>query len=54
MIVLLIICIIVCFVVLFFVFIYLIIFGILVVWVGYLIYYFGINGGELIIFFWII
>ena len=45
--VLLTICIIACFIVSFLAFIYPIIPGILAVWAGYLIYHFGINGGEL-------
>lgn len=52
--VLLTICIIACFVVSFLAFIYPIIPGILAVWAGYLIYHFGINGGELTTSFWII
>ena len=52
--VLLTICIIACFIVSFLAFIYPIIPGILAVWAGYLIYHFGINGGELTISFWII
>ncbi|MGR5980015.1 DUF456 domain-containing protein [Bacillus cereus] len=52
--VLLTICIIACFIVSFLAFIYPIIPGILAVWAGYLIYHFGINGGELTTSFWII
>ncbi|PFW97706.1 hypothetical protein COL32_01345 [Bacillus pseudomycoides] len=52
--VLLALCIIACFIVSFIAFIYPIIPGILALWAGYLIYHFGINGGELTISFWIL
>ncbi|AIK37564.1 DUF456 domain-containing protein [Bacillus pseudomycoides] len=52
--VLLTLCIIACFIVSFIAFIYPIIPGILALWAGYLIYHFGINGGELTISFWIL
>ncbi|SCL90571.1 DUF456 domain-containing protein [Bacillus cytotoxicus] len=47
-------CIIACFIVSFIAFIYPIIPGILALWAGYFIYYFGINGGELTTSFWAI
>ncbi|MDZ5607714.1 DUF456 family protein [Bacillus pseudomycoides] len=51
--VLLTLCIIACFIVSFIAFIYPIIPGILALWAGYIIYHFGINGGELTTSFWI-
>ncbi|AWC28469.1 DUF456 domain-containing protein [Bacillus cytotoxicus] len=47
-------CIIACFIVSFIAFIYPIIPGILALWAGYFIYYFGINDGELTTSFWAI